>query len=942
MYGYGGFGYDTSHVPRDEAKSELTQEVERGNLAAVRQIVEDAASKSEEEKQMSGFVNEHEWFDITPLATAASKGRHEFVQFLLEQGADPTLRGCPYDDVYWNALEAANHMLLRAERTAGPRRCVDLLKVANLFWEKAAYSGPHYSNNRKLFSNRPTTGEGLARALTEVPSIGNYPHGCLTEENLKRLKEKYGKIADATATGSKNAGFAHGAHRTPNVGIGSITAFPSKIAAKTPVNPGINRNVNAADEAGAFHFGTSDANNGDTVTKNTFNFGSSTVAPFAMGGFAPNKQKSKPSFNFGNDYGLNARTTTTPKAGGRISEPSPTSALEVLFPFSPVQPVAFGSSKTVKPATAFAFGASPTKASGGESRISFGASTSACTSKVSPQTFAMSSSSRGFSQKFDWTSKPAQGHVTRVPLSLGSTSTTAAPSPPIDPPSSKTNSKSMALTVSTPSSHADTRIAEALALLESVPSTSLTQYSDRLQKLAHTAHVLSGAPTTKAVFDNDLLLGHILRFEGSLAYYHKHYDMIVGYESPLPYDWSNKHSDIPGARGTTLCEGLMHRRGTAAHALVCKKWKSFVVGDAGWARWKIDSEDMVAKKISIAKITANDTSLSWSARICAAAVANDINALKSAFKNPGDESTGIGVALAEQRDEKFVIGREHPFYRHCVCNMVDEDVYYDDFMYAFTASIAYAAALAGSTDALRVIEPLSGALWRIAFGQKGEGLLDSLVKAACRNPTLDCIVKSISFILSKYNSKCDRGNSIHQRIRGGNGNYLHLAAARGHGGLVKALIDGGMQPNRACERIEKDYYNDYGDYCSYDDDDDSYDDYDSDSSDRSEKKYGDLRDKGVTDHPLPVHWASIRGHQSVVKLIYTMNGWDNRVKERGHAKAFNHARGFGFIKRENGGKDIFVHISNIEDEEPLDEGEYVEFTTGQTPRGFQALDVTRV
>ncbi|KAL7525402.1 hypothetical protein ACHAWF_001344 [Thalassiosira exigua] len=220
--GYGGFGYDTSHVPRDEPKCKLTRQIERGDAAAVRRTVQAAAAVSDEEKRnvanharrwtekdykMSGFAKTYEWFDVTPVATAARKGREDIVQFLLEQGADPTLEGCPYDDEYWDALKAANHALRQSQRTgdsAGPRRCVDLINVANLLWGKANYSAARYSKDRrKSFSNRPTSEKELARALAEVPNVESYPDGCLTEEDLQRLKEKYRRDVDAAPAEKK-------------------------------------------------------------------------------------------------------------------------------------------------------------------------------------------------------------------------------------------------------------------------------------------------------------------------------------------------------------------------------------------------------------------------------------------------------------------------------------------------------------------------------------------------------------------------------------------------------------------------------------------------------------------------------------------------------------------------------------------------------------------
>jgi len=66
-------------------------------------------------------------------------------------------------------------------------------------------------------------------------------------------------------------------------------------------------------------------------------------------------------------------------------------------------------------------------------------------------------------------------------------------------------------------------------------------------------------------------------------------------------------------------------------------------------------------------------------------------------------------------------------------------------------------------------------------------------------------------------------------------------------------------------------------------------------------------------------------------------------REVGTVKWFNSARGFGFIGRENA-EDVFVHHTAIEGEghKSLDEGQRVEFTVEQGPKGLQAVQVTRL
>ncbi|MBN1486755.1 MAG: cold-shock protein [Anaerolineae bacterium] len=66
-------------------------------------------------------------------------------------------------------------------------------------------------------------------------------------------------------------------------------------------------------------------------------------------------------------------------------------------------------------------------------------------------------------------------------------------------------------------------------------------------------------------------------------------------------------------------------------------------------------------------------------------------------------------------------------------------------------------------------------------------------------------------------------------------------------------------------------------------------------------------------------------------------------RETGTVKWFNAAKGFGFIVRE-GKEDVFVHYSAIKNEgfKTLEEGQKVEFTVEQGPKGLQASNVTTV
>jgi CspA family cold shock protein len=64
----------------------------------------------------------------------------------------------------------------------------------------------------------------------------------------------------------------------------------------------------------------------------------------------------------------------------------------------------------------------------------------------------------------------------------------------------------------------------------------------------------------------------------------------------------------------------------------------------------------------------------------------------------------------------------------------------------------------------------------------------------------------------------------------------------------------------------------------------------------------------------------------------------------GTVKWFNNAKGFGFITREGLDGDVFVHFRSIQGDgyRTLAEGENVEFTLIEGPKGLQAEDVARL
>ena len=66
------------------------------------------------------------------------------------------------------------------------------------------------------------------------------------------------------------------------------------------------------------------------------------------------------------------------------------------------------------------------------------------------------------------------------------------------------------------------------------------------------------------------------------------------------------------------------------------------------------------------------------------------------------------------------------------------------------------------------------------------------------------------------------------------------------------------------------------------------------------------------------------------------------MAQQGKVKFFDTQKGFGFIKPEDGGKDVFVHRNNVENlgyNQGLEDDESVEFEVEETPKGLSAINV---
>merc|ERR1712194_345889 len=91
-------------------------------------------------------------------------------KILLEVGADPTLKGCPEENLHLDAFQAAEREKGKLQKDRAGKACATLLNEAKPFWSKAFYCSDDYGGSRE-FTNSCDDLPGLIAALRVSPEM---------------------------------------------------------------------------------------------------------------------------------------------------------------------------------------------------------------------------------------------------------------------------------------------------------------------------------------------------------------------------------------------------------------------------------------------------------------------------------------------------------------------------------------------------------------------------------------------------------------------------------------------------------------------------------------------------------------------------------------------------------------------------------------------------
>ena len=82
----------------------------------------------------------------------------------------------------------------------------------------------------------------------------------------------------------------------------------------------------------------------------------------------------------------------------------------------------------------------------------------------------------------------------------------------------------------------------------------------------------------------------------------------------------------------------------------------------------------------------------------------------------------------------------------------------------------------------------------------------------------------------------------------------------------------------------------------------------------------------------------MRARKTAIDSMVISTNKENMKK--GTVKFFNEDKGFGFIVQDDGGKDLFVHVSEVTSG-PITEGDTVEYEVGEGKKGPCAVNVRK-